>query len=200
MLGAVTAFYADLQPLPPDNMVRSVVAAWPLQAASTFWEVWTQYNATTERSPLVEVDATYTTVPGVGPVAALGVWDWSPDNRRAPLRKHAARSCSSWGKGPACGLHQDQAAPAAACMWRMPQPRQPAQPGLLRGQDRHPGLDRRLGGHGGRSRRPRDGHNRPLPGARAARLPGRACAGVQLPHVPALGVPGYHRCCDGAGV
>ena len=42
--GAVVAFYATLQRLPPDNLIRVVQIAWPLAEAELAWATWQAYN------------------------------------------------------------------------------------------------------------------------------------------------------------
>ena len=75
MLAAVVAFYADLQPLPPGNMIRNTKTVWPLAQAADFWSNWTQYRDTHYADEsLVELSATYVTQPGLGALAGLGAW------------------------------------------------------------------------------------------------------------------------------
>ena len=74
MLGAVVAFYAELQPLPADNLIRQTTAIWPLEAAMQAWETWTSYNTQHNASQLVDRTVIYAVIPEVGmplPIALL---------------------------------------------------------------------------------------------------------------------------------
>ena len=54
MLGAVLAFTAELQPLPPSNIIRSVETVIPLSSAAVAWPIWLDYLASTPFTSYVE--------------------------------------------------------------------------------------------------------------------------------------------------
>ncbi|KAK9803543.1 hypothetical protein WJX73_007097 [Symbiochloris irregularis] len=81
VLGAVVGFQAQLQPLPPNGVVRLTNAVWPNDQAAHGWATWNAFSSSHTHSVLVETSAMYLTEPGRGPSVHIGTVDWSPDNR-----------------------------------------------------------------------------------------------------------------------
>lgn len=78
MVGAVVAFVVQLQQLPPDNVLRSVSAAWPLILDGVAWATYDGFVANNTPSELIERSLLYVTVPQVGaPVCCCMNGHWA---------------------------------------------------------------------------------------------------------------------------